>query len=111
MHLLGPFTQLLTLTNLPQRGPLSDDLLEIITDAGVVYEGHLNNGGTIVAVGSFEELRKQYPAATVREVEQPAVALPRLIDCHTHLCWAGSRAQDFAMRNSGATYPDMAEAG
>ncbi|MFK8055355.1 MAG: imidazolonepropionase [Saprospiraceae bacterium] len=111
MILLGPFTQLLTLANLPTRGPLSDDQLEIITDAGVVYNGELNNGGTIVAVGSFEELQKQYPAATVNEVKQPAVALPGLIDCHTHLCWAGSRAQDFAMRNSGATYLEMAAAG
>ena len=111
MQILGPFTQLLTLANLPKRGALKDDHLEIISEAGLVYNGKLNNGGTIIAVGKFEALCKEYPAATVKEVQQPAVALPGLIDCHTHLCWAGSRAQDFAMRNSGATYLEMAAAG
>ncbi len=111
MHLLGPFSQLLTLNNLPARGPISDDQLEIIPHAGIVYNGQLNNGGTIVAVGNFEALRKEYPRASINEMRKAVVALPGLIDCHTHLCWAGSRAQDFAMRNSGATYLEMAAAG
>ena len=111
MQILGPFTQLLTLQNLPARGAITDDQLEIIPNAGIVYNGQLNNSGTIIAVGKFEDLRKEYPKATITQIQQPTVALPGLIDCHTHLCWAGSRAQDFAMRNSGATYLEMAEAG
>lgn len=111
MTLIGPFAQLLTLNNLPQRGALKDDQLEIITSAGILYDGPLNQSGTIIAIGKFEALRKEYPQASIQEIQQPAVALPGLIDCHTHLCWAGSRAQDFAMRNSGATYLEMAAAG
>jgi imidazolonepropionase len=36
---------------------------------------------------------------------------PGLIDCHTHLIHAGSRAREFEMRLKGATYAEIAEAG
>lgn len=36
---------------------------------------------------------------------------PGLIDCHTHLVFAGDRAQEFEMRLSGASYADVARAG
>ncbi|MBI2092127.1 MAG: amidohydrolase family protein [Deltaproteobacteria bacterium] len=40
-----------------------------------------------------------------------SVVLPGLIDCHTHLVHAGSRADEFAMRARGASYEDIAKAG
>lgn len=36
---------------------------------------------------------------------------PGLIDCHTHLIYAGSRANEFEMRLNGATYEEIARAG
>ncbi len=36
---------------------------------------------------------------------------PGLIDCHTHLVFAGQRAAEFAQRTSGASYSDIARAG
>ena len=36
---------------------------------------------------------------------------PGLIDCHTHLVWAGSRANEFEMRREGKTYQEIAQAG
>ena len=36
---------------------------------------------------------------------------PGLIDCHTHLIHAGSRANEFEMRLKGATYAEIAQAG
>ncbi|KFZ29406.1 imidazolonepropionase [Pseudidiomarina atlantica] len=36
---------------------------------------------------------------------------PGLIDCHTHLVWAGSRADEFAQRLHGASYADIAAQG
>ena len=36
---------------------------------------------------------------------------PGLIDCHTHLVHAGTRAREFAMRLAGASYADIARAG
>ena len=45
------------------------------------------------------------------EVEEKLVALPGLIDPHTHICFAGSRANDYAMRISGKTYLEIAKEG
>jgi imidazolonepropionase len=39
------------------------------------------------------------------------IALPGLIDAHTHLVFAGIRAGEFCMRLDGATYQDIAKAG
>ena len=36
---------------------------------------------------------------------------PGLIDCHTHLVYAGSRAAEFEQRLQGASYEDIARAG
>ena len=109
--LIGPFAQLVTLDGLPPRGPLSDERLEIIPDAGIIVDGTLNGGGRIVDLGTYAALAREHPGAQRREVEQPTVCLPGLVDAHTHLCWAGSRAQDFAMRNAGKTYHQMAQQG
>jgi imidazolonepropionase len=36
---------------------------------------------------------------------------PALIDCHTHLVFAGNRAEEAALRLNGASYEDIAKAG
>ncbi len=100
----GPFTQLLPLRNLPRKGPISDDQLEIITDGGL-----LEKNGKVIAVGKWQELRSE--ADQLKEVEGDSVALPGFIDCHTHLCWAGNRAGDYAKRLGGATYQEIAKGG
>lgn len=38
-------------------------------------------------------------------------ATPALIDCHTHLVYAGSRAEEFEQRLKGVSYADIAKAG
>src|SRR5690606_18163285 len=40
-----------------------------------------------------------------------SVCLPSYIDCHTHIAFGGNRANDFALRNAGASYLEIAEAG
>lgn len=40
-----------------------------------------------------------------------ALATPGLVDCHTHLVWAGDRANEFEMRLNGASYEEIAKAG
>jgi imidazolonepropionase len=37
--------------------------------------------------------------------------MPGLVDCHTHLVYAGQRAHEFELRLSGASYEDIARAG
>ena len=104
--LSGPFTQLLTMENLPERGKLSDEQLEIIPNGGILHQE-----GRILAVGNFERLRRDNPAAEIEFLEGDFVCLPGMIDVHTHICWAGSRANDYAMRLAGKTYLEIAEAG
>jgi imidazolonepropionase len=40
-----------------------------------------------------------------------ALVTPGLIDCHTHLVYAGHRARDFEMRLKGASYEEIARSG
>ncbi len=42
---------------------------------------------------------------------QGKLLTPGLIDCHTHLIYAGNRANEFEMRLNGASYQELAEAG
>ena len=106
--LIGPFTQLLTMEALPLKGPLQDSQFPVVRDAGVLVRN-----GQIEKVGGYAGLRKEADElkAATYEIQEPAVGLPGLIDAHTHSCFAGSRARDYALRNSGSTYLEIAEAG
>jgi len=106
MKLTGPFKQLLTMDHLPEKGPLSDEQLEIIPDAGI-----LHREGKIIATGNFEQLKDQFGTTNIEWLEGDYVALPGMIDVHTHICWAGSRANDYAMRQSGKSYLEIAAMG
>ncbi len=108
LKLIGPFREILTLAKLPLKGALRDRDLEIISGGGILIKGK-----EIVAVGAFGSLYQMYQGQDleVEEVQQDLVALPGLIDAHTHLCFAGSRAMDFAARNGGLSYLEIAAAG
>lgn len=106
MQLIGPFSQIITLRHLPLKGALKDEVLEIICNGGVVVDER-----KIAAVGKFEDLRKQYSQVTIQEIEKPSVLLPGFIDSHTHICFDGTRSMDYALRNSGSTYLEIAKAG
>ncbi|HKZ10069.1 MAG TPA: imidazolonepropionase [Rhodanobacteraceae bacterium] len=53
------------------------------------------------------------PADLARRVESVhgALVTPGLIDCHTHLVFAGDRAHEFEMRLNGESYEAIARAG
>ena len=102
--LIGPFKQLLTLRNLPEKGALYDDQLEIIADAGIGVED-----GVILEIGNFNEMRSIY--AEIEELEEDFVGMPGLVDCHTHMVWGGSRAGDYALRMRGESYEKILEEG
>lgn len=105
--LIGPFAQILTLANLPLKGALSDKALEVIEQGGLLLEGD-----KIVEVGNYETLKEKAAADTeLVEVTPNAVCVPGYIDCHTHIAFGGNRANDYALRNSGATYLEIANAG
>ncbi len=106
MKIIGPFTQILPLTGLPEKGPISDEQLTIIPNGGVLVDA-----GDIVTCGDFEELRKAHPTAEIDKIDEPMVLLPGFVDCHTHICFAGTRSRDYAMRIAGKSYLDIARAG
>jgi imidazolonepropionase len=104
--LIGPFTQILPLSGLPVKGSIADDALQIIPQGGV-----LTDDGLITEVGNFETLRKSNPKAEIEEISGDHVLLPGFVDCHTHLCFAGSRAKDYALRIAGKSYQEIAKSG
>ena len=68
--------------------------------------------GRIAWLGARTDLPGE-AQALAREVHDVRGALltPGLIDCHTHLVYAGNRAREFEMRLEGASYEDIARAG
>lgn len=106
MKITGPFKQIVTLANLPLRGKLADEQLEIIENGGILCENE-----KIVDVGNFNGLKTAYPTAQIENITGSQVALPAFTDAHTHICFGGNRANDFAMRNAGKTYLEIAESG
>lgn len=106
MILIGPFKQLLPMTGLSLKGPIADEALPILSDAGIMVDN-----GNIKTIGSFEELRATYKDIQIHELKGDHVCLPGLVDAHTHICFAGSRAKDYAMRNAGKSYLEIAKAG
>ncbi|WP_347219638.1 imidazolonepropionase [Chryseobacterium sp.] len=106
MKLIGPFKQVVTLANLPLRGKLTDEQLEIIVDGGIIVEND-----TIQKMGTFETLKNENPAIEIESIQGEQVVLPAFVDSHTHICFGGNRANDFAMRNAGKTYLEIAESG
>lgn len=106
MKLIGPFKQIVTLANLSLRGKLSDEQLEIITDGGILIDQD-----KIYKVGNFNILQSENQNAQIEEIKGEHIALPAFTDSHTHICFGGNRANDFAMRNAGKTYLEIAESG
>ena len=79
----------------------------LIEDAALLVEGDL-----VKWVGARTALPPEL-MARVGEQHDAAGALitPGLIDCHTHLVYAGDRSDEFELRLNGATYEAIARQG
>ncbi|TWI08175.1 imidazolonepropionase [Aerolutibacter ruishenii] len=67
--------------------------------------------GVLTFVGPRDAL-PDAPSRLAREViEASGWITPGLVDCHTHLVFAGDRAREFEMRLQGASYEAIARAG
>lgn len=97
--------QVLTHCHLATLCPQEDDPLGIVRDAALVWQD-----SQIQWVGPAKELPAQWADAPVHDA-QGAWVTPGLIDCHTHLVWGGSRAEEFRLRLHGASYEQIARAG
>jgi imidazolonepropionase len=86
------------------EGPISYGLL---TNAALAVRE-----GLVAWLGPITDLPGQAKkcAAIVYDLEGRCIT-PGLIDCHTHLVYAGHRYQEFEMRLQGKSYVDIARAG
>ena len=72
----------------------------------------VTDGAQVRWVGASCDLPREFAFtdATERDLGGACVT-PGLIDCHTHLVYAGNRAREFELRLTGATYEEIARAG
>ena len=78
----------------------------------IEHGGLVARDGVIESVGPMRSLNTARRAADVEVLDaRGALVTPGLIDCHTHLVYAGNRAREFEMRLTGATYEEIARAG
>src|SRR4030042_2348243 len=86
-------------------GPKTTDGMQ---DLGIIRNGALAIDGTeIVAVGETDEV-----LATIRRAKTvidatDRIVLPGFVDCHTHLVFGGSTADEFIQKIEGRSYPDI----
>jgi imidazolonepropionase len=84
----------------PLRGPALREV-DVVEGAFVLCEE-----GRIVQLGRMRELRPL--EGEVEEIDGRGLsAIPGLVDCHTHACFAGDRVEEFSLRAGGATYEEL----
>jgi imidazolonepropionase len=91
--------------SLPLRGRALATL-DLIEDAFLLCEG-----GVIAQTGRMRDL-PPLSGNDVLELDGRGLsAIPGLVDCHTHPCFEGDRAPEFALRAAGASYEELQAAG
>ncbi|KTG07709.1 imidazolonepropionase [Haloprofundus marisrubri] len=89
--------------------PTDESELETVRDGAVAVDD-----GVVVAVGSTDEVVRDYPPANATAAIDAAgkTVLPGFVDPHTHALFAGDRADEFTAKLRGATYQEiLAEGG
>jgi len=85
-----------------------------LSDLGLVPQGAIAIAGEEIAwVGPESELRTAVaigPETRILDCER-GIVLPGFVDAHTHLPFAGDRADEFGMRVRGRSYAEIAAAG
>jgi imidazolonepropionase len=85
---------------------LQPDDVAAIEDGAVVF-----NSKKIIWVGKTADLPNKYKKVKTTNLRRKKAIMPGLIDSHTHLVFAGSRAHEFASRCAGASYQEIANEG
>jgi imidazolonepropionase len=79
--------------------------VDVLENAAIVVRD-----GRIEWFGAEGDMPSAFAGATRHDLEGRIVT-PGLVDCHTHLVYAGNRAEEFAMRLEGVSYEDIAKRG
>src|SRR3954454_21839077 len=78
---------------------------------GIIEDGALGiRDGLIAWVGAERDVPRDVLAANRVDAGR-RWATPGLVDCHTHLVYAGNRASEFERRLEGVSYAEIAAAG
>src|ERR1700728_898441 len=78
---------------------------------GLIEQGAVAvSDGRLVYVGKQVDLPEQMQGAVETDVEGRLMT-PGLIDCHTHLVFAGNRSDEFVQRLAGTDYQTIAQRG
>ena len=82
-------------------------------DCGLLDDGALAwRDGRIAWVGAGRDLPREFDDLRDDAIDtRGALVTPGLIDCHTHLIFAGSRADEFERRLQGESYAAIAASG
>lgn len=86
-------------------------------DLGIIKKAALiTHNGKIVWVGPQKKIPKKYFSSNfkkkIKEISLKCnTVLPGFIECHTHSVFAGSRDNEFELRNQGVTYQEIARKG
>ena len=83
-----------------------DPSFGLIEDGALVVEQ-----GDIKWVGKRTEIPAKWQSTSETVDCGGRLITPGLIDCHTHVVYAGNRAREFEQRLEGASYQEIAQAG
>lgn len=89
----------------PEAG--GQDEIGLVADAALAWD---EQAGRVIWAGPAAELPEQCRAWPAEDASGRTV-IPGLVDCHTHLAFAGWRADEFARRCQGAGYGEIAAQG
>lgn len=88
---------------------------EAMSELNIIENGSvLCENGKIIAVGSDEEIKRKHQTLINQAEEINAtgrIVTPGLIDPHTHIVYAGTRENEYAMRLEGKEYMEIMNAG
>lgn len=85
--------------------------MEAGTDYGIIRDAAIAvKDGKIAWLGAAQDLPDDYVAQATHD-GQGCWLTPGLIDCHTHMVYAGNRSNEFEARLNGVAYEEIARQG
>ncbi len=79
---------------------------------GLIVDGALGwKDGLLTFVGARDALPGTPSTLANEVIEADGLVTPGLVDCHTHVVFAGDRAGEFELRLQGASYEQIARSG
>lgn len=100
---------LLTLKKAAKKGGrfIQSEDLSLLRNAAIV-----SSKGKIVWVGPYSQVPQEYSSRKNKRIDlQAETVLPAFVECHTHAVFAGQRADEFELRNTGTSYQEISRRG